>query len=96
MHLNTRSIRNKPNSILDFADGMNILCFTETHLDDTVDISELALESYEIPYRLDRTNYGGGVLVYVMKGIVSHRRPDFENNDDEIIWLEILLKVLNI
>ena len=91
LHLNTRSIRNKLNSILDFADGMNILCFTETHLDDNINTSDLILENYDMPYRLDRTSHGGGILVYVMKGIVSHRRTDLENIDDEVIWFEIVL-----
>ena len=91
LHLNIRSIRNKLNSILDFADGINILCFTETHLDDNVNTSELVINNYEIPYRLDRTNHGGGLLAYIAKGIMSCRRPDLENKEDEVIWFEVTL-----
>ena len=92
LHLNTRSIRNKITKILDFADGINILCFTETHLSDEISTSDLIIDNYEIPFRLDRSNHGGGILAYVMKGILAKRRTDLENSVDEIIWFEIILK----
>ena len=91
-HLNTRSIRNKLSRIMDFADGINILCFTETHLSDDVPTSDLLLDNYEVPFRLDRTNHGGGILVYIMNGILANRRTDLENDVDEILWFEIILK----
>ena len=61
MHLNIRSIRNKLDFILDNFSEFNILCFSETHLDNNVPTEMLFLSNlYSAPYRKDRTNHGGG------------------------------------
>ncbi len=44
LHLNIRSIRNKINYIEDCLTDFDILCFTETHLSDDIDISNLILK----------------------------------------------------
>ena len=42
------------------------LSFTETHLDNNIENAELFLTpDFAIPYRKDRTNHGGGILVYI-------------------------------
>ena len=65
-HLNIRSIRNKLDFILDIFSEFNILCFSETHLDDNVPIEMLFLSIlYSAPYRKDRINHGGVVLAYL-------------------------------
>ena len=79
LHCNTRSIRNKLDYIRDNFLDFEILCFTETHLDFTVPTDTILLsDSYDTPYRKDRTNHGGGILTYVSNQIIHKHRPDLE------------------
>ena len=41
------------------------------------------------PYRKDRTNHGGGVLVYIKNSLLHKRRLDLEIFWAESIWMEI-------
>ena len=79
LHLNTRSIRNKMNSISDLSESYQILCFSETQLDDTIDSSLLLIEGFDNPLRKDRTRNGGGVMVYISSILNYKIRPDLEN-----------------
>ena len=93
IHSNIRSIRNKlefiKNNLLDF----DVLCFTESHLDASIDSSSLKLSDvYDVPYRKDRTNHGGGILVYLNKNIISQRMVDLEIYWNECIWIKIKQK----
>ena len=93
IHSNIRSIRNKiefiKNHLLDF----DVLCFTETHLDASVDSSSLLLSNlYGTPYRKDRTNHGGGILIYLNNNIISQRIADLEIYWNESIWIKIKQK----
>ena len=80
IHSNIRSIWNKlefiKNNLLDF----DVLCFTESHLDASIDSSSLNILSdvYDVPYRKYRTNHGGGILVYLNENIISQRMADLE------------------
>ena len=92
LHLNTRSNRNKMNSISDLSESYQILCFSETQLDDTIDSSLLLIEGFDNPLRKDRTRNGGGVMVYISSILNYKIRPDLENQRLETIWFEIKLK----
>ena len=90
IHSNIRSIRNKlefiKNNFLDY----NILCFTETHLDANIDSNALLLsDDFDLPYRKDRTNHGGGVLGCLNNNIINQRMPDLEIYCNETIWIKI-------
>ena len=89
LHSNIRSIRNKIDYIIDnFSDFE--CCFTETHLDDNVENLNICLTSeFGIPYRKDRTNHGGGILVYVKNNLIHKRRPELEIFCEESLWVEI-------
>ena len=45
-HLNACSIRNKLENIYSIAEEYHILCFSETHLDQSIDSSSLVLEGF--------------------------------------------------
>ena len=92
LHLNTRNIRNKMNSISDLSESYQILCFSETHLDDTIDSSSLLIEGFDTPLRKDRTRNGDGIMVYISSVLNYKLRPDLENQRLETIWFEIKLK----
>ena len=74
LHSNIRSIRNKIDYIIDNFSDFECLCFTETHLDDNLENLNICLTSeFGIPYRKDRTNHGGGILVYVKNNLIHKR-----------------------
>jgi hypothetical protein len=58
-HLNIKSIRNKLDSILYLLDH-DILCFTETHLDNSITDDVLAIPGYVVIIRKDRADIGKG------------------------------------
>ena len=95
LHKNMRSIRNKNDFIKDNFLDFNILCFSETH-SDPLPISNDNLflsDTYDDPYRKDRTNHGGGLLINLNTELVYTRRQDLETYCEESIWVEI--KVTN-
>ncbi|KAK3106046.1 hypothetical protein FSP39_011601 [Pinctada imbricata] len=62
------------------------------YTDESIQTADLLLQGYEEPFRRDRHNHGGGVMVYVKSGIIARRRHDLENQYDETIWLTVQLK----
>ena len=90
--LNARSIRNKLEDIYSIAEEYHILCFSETHLDQSIDSSSLVLEGFGLPIRKDRSQHGGGVTIYISDLLVYERRTNLEDARFEAIWIEITLK----
>lgn len=95
-HLNTRSVRNKLEYISDIAESFHVLCFSETHLDNTVQNDLLKIQGFDEPLRKDRNQNGGGVMVYVSNALRYKRRKDLEDSRLETIWVEIDLKSFKI
>lgn len=77
-HLNRRSIRNKIGYLNDIAHEFRILCFTETHLDNSIDSTSLKLQSFDSPIRKDQTHNGGGIMIYMSSLSWHNRRKDLE------------------
>ena len=91
-HLNAGSIRNKLEDIYSIAEEYHILCFSETHLDQSIDSSSLVLDGSGLPIRKDRSQHGGGVMIYISNLLVYKRRTELEDPRLEAIWIEITLK----
>ena len=96
LHLNTRSIRKKMDYIENIAESFHILCFSETHLDTSVTTNNLLLDGFDEPFRKDRSNNGGGIMIYVSSVLKYKRRTDLENPRVETIWIEVKLKSYNV
>ena len=93
LHCNLRSIRNKLNFIREEFLDFNVICFTETHLNESITQENLFLsDSFDEPYRKDRTNHGGGILVYLNKDLAHSRVADLEGYCNESIWVKIFVK----
>lgn len=90
-HLNVRSIRNKLDYIEDIAGEYDVLCLSESHLDDQVHTDDLLLQGFHSPFRLDRNFAGGGVIIYVNNLLKVDRLPNLEHPGDEAIWLKVTL-----
>ena len=54
----------------------DILCFTESHLDEQILNSDISIDGYNSIFRKDRNSYGGGVIIYVSDCIRIERQPD--------------------
>ena len=90
LHCNIRSIRNKLDYVIDNFCDFECLCFTETHLDNNIANADICLtKDFSIPYRKDRTNHGGGILVYINSNLLHKRRSDLEVFWEESLWVEI-------
>ena len=63
--MNKNSIRNKLNDLeILISNSVDILCIAESKLDESFLNSEIALEGFKKPYRLDITASSGGLLIY--------------------------------
>ena len=91
-HLNIRSLKAE-NRFEEFVAYLNtnhfdIICLSETHLDDTVPDSDFTLPNFTL-YRKDRNRMGGGVGIFIHDHIPHTRRYDLELDSMEIIWMEL-------
>ena len=89
IHLNIRSIRNKIAFLNTFVHDFDILCFTETHLDNAISNEVLILDGFNCILRKDRNSFGGGVMIYMSNMLRANRRFELEPQDTECIWIEI-------
>jgi len=100
LHVNTRSMNAHNNTMkLDEINvraaeyDFDVICLTETWLDNSIDANSIRLIGYRDLFHLDRNRHGGGVLAYVKNNMYVVRHFDFESPDVEILWLE--LKTIN-
>ncbi len=68
---------------------VDILCFTETRLSQTIADDVLKLEGFDPAYRKDKSVNSGGLLTYVSCHLHSKRILQLEHNLPESLWLEI-------
>ena len=69
-HININSIRNKFEPLMSFMNNnLDILMISETKIDDTFSDSQFLIKGFSVPYRLNRTAKGGGVLLYIREDI---------------------------
>ena len=95
-HLNINSLRNKFDMLADIVmEKIDILCISETKLDDSFPSSNFIIKGFSPPYRRDRKNCGscgGGIIIFVRSDIPSKLLTSFEVTDDnECIFVEINL-----
>ena len=92
-HLNIRSLYNKLDEIryIVIESDIDILCMSETWLDDSIQNSELHIPGYVIE-RHDRNRTGGGVIIYIKDSIIYKLRNDIATTSNivENLWIEIV------
>ena len=93
-HLNINSLRNKIDSLKLLMKGnIDILIITETKLDDTFPNQQFYVDGYNPPFRINRTNNAGGVIIYVrgdIPAIELKRHPPPRNIEG--IFFEVNLR----
>lgn len=76
---NVQSILNKLDILTAELSNFDVLSFTETWLNNSIETDDLLIPSYHRPERKDRTHDShGGVILYVKDFIYYERRSDFE------------------
>ena len=92
-HLNINSIRNKFDALSDIIKNkIDIMLISETKIDDSFPNSSFSIEGFTPPYRKDRTNMGGGIMLYVRDDIPSKDlKAIYLSIDKEYIFIEINL-----
>ena len=72
---------------------IDILLISEKKLDDTFPLRKFILEGFTPPYRLDRTEHGGGLMLFFRKVIPSILLPNINPSGNiENIFVEINLR----
>ena len=71
-YLNINSIRNKFHNLVDMIDNnIDIICISETKLDESFPASNFTIPGYSSPFRLDVSSTSGGILVFIKEHIPS-------------------------
>ena len=89
---NARSISNKLDDLQVVAEnnGVDIMCITESWLNDDIPDDPLCIPHFIGPFRNDRKErLGGGVLVYVKNSIKVNHCAELQSNDHESIWVTL-------
>ena len=69
-HLNINSLRNKFDLLTDQIKGnVDVLVISETKLDDSFPTGQFKIPGYASPFRLDRDENGGEIMVFVREDI---------------------------
>ena len=90
-HININSIRYKFDQLVYGVKGkVDVLMITETKLDDSFPTMQFNIEGYHT-FRLDRNEYGGGILLYVRDDIPSKFIP-MKNSTIEGFFIELNLR----
>ena len=70
-HIDINSIRNKFDQLVDDVKGkVDVFMISETKIDNSFPTMEFHIEGYCV-FRSERSEYGGGILVYVREDIPS-------------------------
>ena len=71
-HLNINSLRNKFEILKEtITNKVNILLISKTKLDSSCSLSQFHIDSFTTPYRLDRNQNGGGIMLYIRRLITE-------------------------
>ena len=70
---------------------VDLYCICETFLTEHTQDNYVKVKGFDLVTK-DRTHkQGGGLIMYVRRGLDFKRRKDLETNSIEVIWLELLL-----
>ena len=92
--LNINSLRNKFEALKEIInENIDILVITETKIDTSFPTQQFRMDGYNVPFRLDRTTDGGGILIYTKQHVPCKSLKNYcEANDFEGIFFELNLR----
>ena len=90
VHLNVQSLATKIDLLDCELRNIDILCFTETWLNESIKTGDICLEDFHPPIRKDREGrLGGGVAVYINSDFHMRHRQDLDVRGLECLWTEV-------
>ena len=89
-HININSIRNKFELLANAVTGnVDVLLISETKIDSSFTNAQFTIKGFTPTYRLDRNQYGGGLIFYIKDNIPCKRlTPKSVDIEIEAIFLE--------
>ena len=92
-HLNINSLRNKIEMLKEtLTNKVDILLISETKLDSSFPLNQFHIDGFTTPYRLDKNQNGGCIMLYIREGIPSKSLAEVKlDNEIENIFIEINL-----
>ena len=83
-HPNINSIRNKFDALSDIIKNkIDIMLISETKINGSFPYSIFTIDGYTLPYRKDRTNMGGGIILYIRDDIPSKELKAISLSEDK-------------
>ena len=71
-HLNINSLRDKFEFLIFLTkDNIDVLMISETKLDQSFPTNQFIINGFSAPFRLDRNDKGGGIILYIGENIPS-------------------------
>ena len=94
--ISVNSIRNKFDLLMNIIkNDIDILVISETKIDSSFPISQFTMTGYSIPFRIDRTSHGGGILLFVRKEIPCKIiKTDCDAVSFCVIWPQLVMFLL--
>ena len=91
--LNINSLRNKITDVRMIAERClpDVLLIEETKLNSDFKTESFLINNYKSPIRLDRSEFGGGLMQYSRNGIICNRLPNFEVPSLELLCSELVV-----
>ncbi|MCG8046167.1 MAG: reverse transcriptase domain-containing protein [Candidatus Thiodiazotropha endolucinida] len=89
VHYNVQSLANKLDLIESEFRHFDVICISETWLDDRTSDEDIRIDNFKL-FRRDRPgDHHGGICVYIRSNVYSKRRDDLELPNIECIWIEV-------
>ncbi len=86
MHININGLRENLDSLFTERKQYDVIAVTESKLSDNVKTEDILLDEFEESLRKDRIeDQGGGITVYIKKGIITHKCHDLQLQNLESI-----------
>ena len=90
--LNINSLRNTFDSLVDQIKGnVDILVISETKLDESFPVGQFKIPGFATPFRRDRNEFGGGIMVFVREDIPAKQISN-ETLNIEGLFIELIFR----
>ena len=95
VHYNVQSLRNKIDLIESELCRFDVICISETWLDDRTSEEDIRIDNFKL-FRRDRPGDHHGICVYFRSNLFSKRWDELELPNIECVWVEVSLNNKNI
>ena len=72
---------------------VDVLCLSESKLDDTIPDNLIQLAGYHEPIRHDRNRRGGGTVVYIASHLPFKQINNLQSDHFEHLWIDVFCHI---